>query len=142
VLYPGSIERTSIAEAEEEKGFMIVEVSSGDAGVRVEWQFRKLPARPLIVHELNVEAVPGHALESRVRTLVAEAPADAVLTIRVLGTMTEPTARLLSAAYLRRLAPATMNIEIRMATGGGAGSSWRANGGDDALELWSGPSDT
>jgi DNA repair exonuclease SbcCD nuclease subunit len=134
-MYPGSIERTSIAEADEEKGFMIVEVSCDDAGIRVGWQFRKLPARPLIVHELRLEALPGEALESRIRTIVAEAPPDAVLTVRVRGAMTEWSARLLSAAHLRALAPTTMNIEIRTADGGDTSSSWRSNGGEDALEL-------
>jgi hypothetical protein len=37
-----------------------------------------------------------------------------VLTIRVDGTMTQHAARLLSAANLRSLAPATMNVELRL----------------------------
>lgn len=48
VLYPGSIERTSIAEAAEEQGFMIVECTSDDDVVTVGWEFRYLPARPLV----------------------------------------------------------------------------------------------
>ncbi|MEP7343874.1 MAG: metallophosphoesterase [Gemmatimonadaceae bacterium] len=137
VLYPGSIERTSIAEADEEKGFMIVKVCCDDFGVRADWTFRKLPARPLVMRELNVDAVGDGDLELRIRALIADAPADAVLTIRVLGTMTERAARLLSAAYLRSLAPAAMNIEIRSAEwrGRDATLSRRSNHSDAALEL-------
>lgn len=113
VLYPGSIERTSFAEADEEKGYMLVEVTRGDAGVRVEWSFRRLPARPLVRYTLNVNMIADADLEVRLRSLIDEAPADAVLTIRVDGTITEGAARLLSAATLRSLAPATMNVELR-----------------------------
>jgi DNA repair protein SbcD/Mre11 len=113
VLYPGSIERTSIAEADEEKGYMIVEIARDDAGARVDWRFHTLPARPLVRHTLSMNALADTDLEVRLRSLIAEAPADAVLTIRVEGTITEGAARLLSAAYLRSLAPATMNVELR-----------------------------
>ncbi|HEY7567365.1 MAG TPA: metallophosphoesterase [Gemmatimonadaceae bacterium] len=119
VLYPGSIERTSIAEADEEKGYMIVEVALGTDGVRVDWRFHTLPARPLVRHTLSVEACAAADLERQLRVLIAEVPADAVLTIRVEGTITEDAARVFSAARLRALAPATMNIEVRPAGGFG-----------------------
>jgi hypothetical protein len=45
VLYPGSIERTSVAEADEEKGFMIVEVVCDDSGARVDWRGGSCPRR-------------------------------------------------------------------------------------------------
>ncbi|MGQ0641793.1 MAG: metallophosphoesterase family protein [Gemmatimonadaceae bacterium] len=113
VLYPGSIERCSFAEADEEKGYMIVEVAHDDAGVRVDWSFRTLPARPLVRHTLNVNGVADADLEVRLRSFIDAAPADAVLTIRVEGTITESAGRLFSAAHLRSLAPATMNVELR-----------------------------
>ncbi|MGH7711905.1 MAG: metallophosphoesterase family protein [Gemmatimonadaceae bacterium] len=112
VLYPGSIERTSFAEADEEKGYMVVEVACGD-GARVEWDFRKLPARPLVRHTLSLNTLAEADLEGRLRALIDEAPADAVLTIRIEGAITERAARLLSAAQLRSLAPATMNVAVR-----------------------------
>jgi hypothetical protein len=63
---------------------------------------------------VRVDAIPDDALESTIRSLVAEAPADAVMTIRVTGALTEHAARVLSAANLRRMAPASMNVELRM----------------------------
>jgi len=117
VLYPGSIERTSIAEADEDKGFMIVEVTCDGADVHVEWQFNSLPARPLVRREVTIDGIDAEALEAVIRTLIAEAPADAVLTIRIVGSVTEDRRRVLSAANLRRLAPKSMNVELRVADG-------------------------
>jgi DNA repair exonuclease SbcCD nuclease subunit len=118
VLYPGSIERTSIAEADEEKGFMKVELIREGTGNRVDWRFHRLPARPLVRREVRVDNIPEDGLESTIRTLVAEVPADAVLTIRVIGALTERAARALTAPNLRRLAPASMNVELRIEDGG------------------------
>lgn len=115
VLYPGSIERTSFAEADEEKGFMMVEVTPDASVGRVEWRFERLPARPLVRRELHVEALSGEALESAVRSFIAEAPEDAVLTIRIIGAMTADASRRLSAANLRKMAPASMNVDVRAA---------------------------
>ena len=114
VLYPGSIERTSIAEADEEKGFMIVEVACDDADARVSWEFHALPARPLVRRDVNVGDIAADALESVIRTMIAESPEDAVLTIRVVGDVSDAAWRVLSAATLRRLSPTTMNVELRL----------------------------
>ena len=84
VLYPGSVERTSFAEREETKGYLIV-----DVGAETTWRFVPLEARPMYI--LRADEV------DRLRTL----PPDAV--VRVEGI---PTDR------LRRLAPPTMNVSI------------------------------
>lgn len=140
VLYPGSIERTSIAEAEEEKGFMIVEVACDGSDTRVDWQFRRLPARPLVRHTVEIDGIADDALESMIQTLIAEAPADAVLTIRVVGSVSEHGRRVLSAANLRRLAPASMNVELRVEERGdfGARPTLRPEESDPilGLSLW------
>ena len=115
VLYPGSIERTSIAEADEDKGFLLIEIALGDGQTRVSWQFQSLPARPLVRCALDIDSCSDSELEARLRALLASAPPDAVLTITVDGTMTEHAGRLLSAANLRSLAAPTMNVELRLA---------------------------
>ena len=119
VLYPGSIERTSIAEAEEEKGFLLVAIALDDSLARVGWQFHSLPARPLVRCSLDVDKCSEAELEARLHALVTDAPADAVLTIRVDGAMTPHAGRLLSAANLRSLTPPTMNVEVRLASARG-----------------------
>ena len=114
VLYPGSIERTSIAEADEAKGFMIVDVTRDRSTTQLDWQFRQLPARPLVRRELAIEAVPDHALEAAIAGIIAECADDSVLTLRIVGALSEHAGRVLAAANLRRLAPPTMNVDLKL----------------------------
>jgi DNA repair exonuclease SbcCD nuclease subunit len=81
VVYAGSVERTSFAEREEEKGCVLVSVATGGAGGRLAGcEFRTLPARPMRVVEL--EDRPS-TLEADLRAALAEAPRDVVLQLRV-----------------------------------------------------------
>ena len=136
VLYPGSIERTSLAEADEEKGFMIVELRCNDAAVHVEWTFHGLPARPLVRHDLHLDGLAAMQVESAIRSLVANSPADAVISVRVSGAITDQVSRVLSASFLRSLAPATMNLDLRLIDGYVDASHPRAlRSRGDVLEL-------
>ncbi len=136
VLYPGSIERTSIAEADEDKGYMIVELTCDDGVAKVDWRFRQLPARPLVRHDLELDGLEAEQVESAIRSLVASAPVDAVLSIRVTGAITEHVSRVLSAGFLRALAPETMNLELRLGEGiASASRAKTARQPDDVLEL-------
>jgi hypothetical protein len=112
VLYPGSIERTSVAEIGETKGFMIVHIGEDDRRDHVRWEFRALPARPMICTELAAGSMSEPALAGAVEALVAQAPPDAVLSIRVAGSLTAAQWRALSPSRLRALAPETMNLEV------------------------------
>lgn len=132
VLYPGSIERTALAEMGEQKGFMVLRLNAagedgaetvdaarppagrptGASGAVVTWEFRSLPARPMIVRDVTAPAEAA-ALERELRAIVAEVPEDAVLTIRVQGELADGQARVLSAANLRRFVPASMNLDVR-----------------------------
>jgi hypothetical protein len=87
---------------------------------RLEWRFHQLPARPLVRREIRLDAVQDAAVETAIRRLVAETPVDAVLTVRVVGTLGDAARRVLSAANLRRLAPATMNIDLKLEDEDGA----------------------
>lgn len=114
VLYPGSLERTTVAEIGEPKGFMVVRVSAEtEAGrARLAWEFRELPARPMIRTEVVVEGMSETALAMAVRDIIAAAPVDAVLSIRLSGTLTESQWRAVSSSRLRAMTPRTMNVEI------------------------------
>jgi len=48
VLYPGSIERTSFAEMEEQKGYLLLRLDATTPRSDIQWEFRPLPARPMI----------------------------------------------------------------------------------------------
>ncbi|HEX6558932.1 MAG TPA: metallophosphoesterase, partial [Longimicrobiales bacterium] len=112
VLYAGSIERTSIAEAGEEKGFMIVKLPGDEAGRRVRWEFRRLPARPMIVRQLAANARGPEDIEAALSALIKEVPDNAILRIHLCGELNPGHRHVLSAPNLRRLAPALMNVEI------------------------------
>lgn len=135
VMYPGSIERTSIAEADEEKGYMVIHLDCGDS-VTADWQFHKLPARPLVRHDLQLEGLDAAQVELAIRSLVARAPVDAVVSVKVSGAISEAVSPVLSAAFLRSLAPPTMNLDFRLADAPFARPR-RTNvrHGDDVLEL-------
>ena len=112
VLYPGAIERTSVAEIDEPKGFMVVHV--GETGTR--WEFRRLPARPMVRREVSVDGMSARMLDSEIRAIVADAPSDAVLWIRIAGALTDEHLRVVSARRMRAIAPATMNVELSVAS--------------------------
>jgi exonuclease SbcD len=112
VLYPGSIERTSFAEADETKGFMVVQLHVDDAGERaIEWEFRALPARPMRRVEVCATG-DAAALAVAVREAIAASPSDAVLSLRIHGALTEAHWHVLSSKSLRAIAPATMNVDV------------------------------
>jgi exonuclease SbcD len=118
VLYPGSLERTTFAEIGEPKGFMVVRAAvetgagAGAGNARVAWEFRELPARPMIRREIAIEDMSETALAMAVRAIIAAAPVDAVLSIRLTGTLSASQWRAVSSASLRTIAPRTMNVEI------------------------------
>ena len=112
VLYPGSIERTALAEIGETKGFLIVRVRAEAPRAQVEWEFRELPARPMIRKEIAAAALSPMALASAVESIVAEVPIDAVVSIKLLGALTGDQWRVVSSARLRAIVPRTMNVDI------------------------------
>jgi exonuclease SbcD len=110
VLYPGSIERTAFAEMGESKGFMMVDVDHTSTKVR--WEFRELPTRPMIRHEIVPASMSESVLAFTVQEIIATSPPDAVLSIRLAGPVTDAQWSVVSSARLREIAPRTMNVEI------------------------------
>jgi hypothetical protein len=71
----------------------------------------------MVVTQVVADGLDANALEGAVRAVVTSAPADAVLTVRVVGELTDAGLRAVSAARLRTFVPPTMNVEIRPADG-------------------------
>jgi exonuclease SbcD len=111
VLYPGSTERTSFAERDEEKGSLLLELRPDGAGGRlVAREFVPLPARPMILHELAGRGDDGEAIEDTVARFLQEAPADAIVRFRMAaGSPGPPPA--LGARRLRALTPPGLNVQ-------------------------------
>jgi DNA repair exonuclease SbcCD nuclease subunit len=103
VLYPGSLERTALAEIGETKGYLMVNFDVEER--RARWEFRKLHTRPMLAKKVQAEGLTPLRLEAAVRALIAAAPEDAVLSIRIEGELSDAHLRKLSAAQLRSLCP-------------------------------------
>jgi exonuclease SbcD len=111
VLYPGSIERTSFAEKDERKGYLILDI---DGRNRLErWKFHELPTRPMVRVELDADNIRqdfGSALKKRLDKL----PADGIVSLRIRGKVGKDALSVLSAASLRSLTPSTMNVSVKL----------------------------
>jgi hypothetical protein len=108
------VERTSFAERTEEKGYFIVSIRQTDdiKNSLADASFIRLPTRPmvsLVFEPTDTDIVSlGNQLASRLRELDHQS----VVRIVLQGPKTEAARRILSAAYLRQLAPTTMNITM------------------------------
>lgn len=135
VLYPGSVERTAFAEVGEEKGFLLLDFEGGaPGGTLVRHAFVGLPARPMVVADLHPPEA-GEArwtadrLHARLSAEVAAVPADAVLRIRIHGSVSGEERSVLSAPRLRHLTPPEMNLEVVVVQDRGSRRPERASRG-------------
>ena len=96
---------------------MVVRCGVDQRARDVRWEFRRLPARPMIRTELTANGLDARAHASAIQGIIAAAPHDAVLSIRVDGSLTDAHWHVLSASSVRSLIPNTMNAEIRPADG-------------------------
>jgi DNA repair exonuclease SbcCD nuclease subunit len=127
VLYPGSVERTSFAERGETKGYLTLEVEpdAASGGRLHRWELHELPARPMRVVNVSADGLDGAGLRDRLARLLAAQPPDAVVQLRIAGSVAAGAAVVLRAAELRSLHPPSMIVELRLAAfrgDAGAGS--------------------
>jgi exonuclease SbcD len=80
VVYAGSIDRVDFGEENEDKGWVYAEIGGKD---RVEWEFRKVAARPFLTIDATVES--ENATEDVVRAIARHAGAleRAVVRLRI-----------------------------------------------------------
>jgi DNA repair exonuclease SbcCD nuclease subunit len=107
VVYAGSVERTSFAEAAETKGYVVVELTRAGLG---SIEFHPLPSRPMTIRRISFEdAEDGDALV-RLASAIDSTPPDAVVQLRVHGGIPP----IVTAAAIRALAGArnvTLGLE-------------------------------
>jgi DNA repair exonuclease SbcCD nuclease subunit len=97
VIYSGSVERTSFAEAPETKGFVVLQLTQSDLG---SFEFRPLPARPMVARTVHFDDRGSMEAHERVAAAIESTPHDAVVQLRVTGAA--PVT--LTAAALRAMA--------------------------------------
>ena len=112
VFYPGAIERTSFAEKNEKKGYLILEFETrkSAAGHLKRWQFHPLYARPMIQLELYATLMHPKELGAWLKNSLEQLPPDSVVKLKIHGEVTADVMNVLRAPSLRSLAPGTMNI--------------------------------
>lgn len=120
VLYPGSIERTSFAERDEPKGFLVLEFDPhADPGRKlVGRSFHELPTRPMVDIELDTDGSGARPLDDELGRRLDETDADSIVRLRVVGRGAGEALRRLSAARLRELAGAGRTVDVRGARDG------------------------
>jgi DNA repair exonuclease SbcCD nuclease subunit len=107
VIYAGSIERTSFAEAPEVKGFVALHLTRSGLG---SFEFRPLPARPMVTRTLSFGGADAPEVHARLLAAIESTPDDAIVQLRVTGEL--PAA--LTAAGLRAIAGArTVTLAMR-----------------------------
>jgi DNA repair exonuclease SbcCD nuclease subunit len=114
VIYPGSVERTSFAERNEDKGYVIADFipTENGRGELVGCRFHELSARPMVCFDLQVDAMSPQELSALLRERFAALDPHAVVRIRVVGSMSPEVQQSLSAPQLRCVAPKTMNVSV------------------------------
>jgi DNA repair exonuclease SbcCD nuclease subunit len=114
VIIPGSVERSSFAERDEDKAYAVLALAaSGDEGGRlVDVSFEPLRARPMLRLVLNPKGRDAEALRTYVRGRLQALDPDAVVRIQLRGTGVEEARAVLTAATLRELAPDSMNVTL------------------------------
>jgi DNA repair exonuclease SbcCD nuclease subunit len=109
VVYAGSTERTSFAEAAETKGSVVLEFAH--SALR-SFEFRPVPARTMVTRTVSFGSADDATVHSRLAAAIESTPEDAVVQIRVMGRV--PPA--LTAATLRAAAGGrTVTLAVRAA---------------------------
>lgn len=106
IIYPGSIERTSFAEKDEEKGFYEIEVNSQR---ECSFRFVKLNTRPMIDALFDKETYTTSSLKNEIMLFVKEIHPDSIIRFKMKNIA---NLSLLSTKLLNDIIPPTMNYQI------------------------------
>jgi len=128
VVYPGSVERASFAERAEEKVYAVVNLEMSGEPPPVRVSFEPLPTRPMVSLELEPSSADRRTVADLLASRLCHLDPDSVVRIQLRGPYAAASLQSLSAAFLRGLAPPTMNIAL-------APSTFRAPGQSVAFQL-------
>ncbi|MFN2281295.1 MAG: hypothetical protein ACK2TZ_05475, partial [Anaerolineales bacterium] len=120
VIYPGSIERTSVAERFEEKSFQLIKLSWETGKMVQEVETHPLPARPMVKVTVPVGDFLPEQVLVHIKSQLAFIKPDAVVRVELTGPRAEGVQRAISAASLRSCGPGSMNITFGLNLGAAA----------------------
>jgi len=114
IMYPGSIERTSFAEKDESKGYIILEIDPSDSkdSFFFRWHFQELPTRPMIKIGLNITGLDPYGLRSLLKKSLGKLDPNSIVRIEIRGEFEERCLPVLRAAELRTICPKEMNVSL------------------------------
>jgi exonuclease SbcD len=115
VYYPGSIERTSFAEMDEKKGYLMLKVASDKHnGISVQsWEFVELPARPMIKIDIAPQGMDALKLTAYLKKSLGSLNPQSVVKLNIEGLIPAECLPVFRASFLRAIAPKKMNISVR-----------------------------
>jgi len=115
VFYPGSIERTSFAEMDEKKGYILMELEAerSAASLKIRWEFIPLPSRPMVRLRIPSHILTGKMLKGFLQESFKKLDPQSVVKLYIDGPIDDDCRPILRAASLRALAPKEMHISIR-----------------------------
>lgn len=115
IYYPGSIERTSFAERNEDKGYLILEfVKNGTGGSVDNWDFCQLPTRPMVDFTLNVGQFSETQILSQIEKQAGILNKNSILRISFKGKRELLESIVPPIEKIRQICPATMNVLTRL----------------------------
>ena len=112
VIYAGSVERTSFAERDEEKGYAIVTLQPPGSDAPLQVAFEPLPARPMVSLILEPSTPDRGTVVNLLASHLRALDPNSVVRVQFRGPNADASLNVLSAACLRRLAPPTMNVDL------------------------------
>ncbi len=114
VFYPGSIERTSFAEAGEEKGFIIFDIhgSGGQKGRIKSWQFNKLPARQMVKIEVDLNNMDLNSTDKLFQSIIPTLPDGGIIKFVIQGELDKTVTGFFNADNMRKLLPENLNYSV------------------------------
>ncbi len=112
VIYAGSIERTSFAEKDEDKGYFIIKLSKMDSARKIEWSFVKLPARPMYELEIDTSLLNQEQIKNKIHSSIEGLDEDAIIKIKLTDKNIQRDYGNITAEFLRSIVPQTTNISL------------------------------
>lgn len=115
VYYPGSVERTSFAEKNEIKGYILIDIRRDGAGNAMldTAEFRQLPVRSMVDLEFDTAVIKTEAFEPWLKDHLSAISEDSIVRLCLKGQLDERLLQLITAKSLRSRAPVTMNIVLK-----------------------------
>jgi len=112
VIYAGSTDRTSFAEKDDPKGFVLIDIITPTDRKKnpVTWKFVPLQTRPMYYLNIDVEGRTKTEIINQIQTKLIGYSTDGIVKITLISSHNHPCPHI-SANQIRSITPSTMNIK-------------------------------